>query len=80
MQEGEKLMDYKYDPESNVLSITISQRPYDYAEEMGDFIVHFDKQNKPVYIEILNANKFLKNAVHILPKETQKGITGSIST
>ena len=60
MLEGEKLMDYKYDPESNVLSVTISQKPYDYAEEMGDFIVHFDKNNKPVYIEILNANKFLK--------------------
>ncbi len=79
MLEGEKLMDYKYDPESNVLSVTISQKPYDYAEEMGDFIVHFDKNNKPVYIEILNANKFLKKAVNTLSKETQKTISDALS-
>ena len=72
-------MDYKYDPESNVLSVTISQKPYDYAEEMGDFIVHFDKNNKPVYIEILNANKFLKKAVNTLSKETQKTISDALS-
>lgn len=39
-------MDYKYnyDPESNVLSITMSDQPFDYAEQTGDFIVHFDKK------------------------------------
>jgi len=37
-------MDYKYnyDPESNILSITMSDQPFDYAEQTGDFIVHFD--------------------------------------
>ncbi len=53
-------MKYNYDPESNILTLKIANRPYEYAEEMGDFIVHFDKKNKPVYIEILNANKFIK--------------------
>lgn len=75
-------MDYKYnyDSESNILSIAISDQPFDYAEQTGDFIVHFDKKNKPVYIEILNANKFLKKAVTVLPKRTQKTITSVISS
>ena len=73
-------MEYKYDPESNVLSITVSKKPFDYAEEMGDIIVHFDKKNKPVYIEILNANTFLKKAVNVLPKKTQRTITTAISS
>lgn len=37
-------MMYKYDKESDVLAVTISKIPFDYAEEMGDFIVHFDKK------------------------------------
>jgi uncharacterized protein YuzE len=73
-------MEYKYDPESNILSIAISNKQFDYAEEMGDFIVHFDKKKKPVYIEILNANTFIKKAVIALPKKTQKSIAGSLLT
>lgn len=73
-------MDYKYDPESNVLSVTISKRPFDYAEEMGDIIVHFDKKNKPVYIEILNANTFITKAITVFPKKTQKTIVTVISS
>lgn len=65
-------MKYSYDPESNILAIKITNKSYDYAEEMGDFVVHFDKKNKPVYIEILNANKFIKKAVNILPKSSIK--------
>jgi len=49
-------MKYSYDQKSNVLRIKIVDRPFDYAEEMGNFVVHFDKENKPVYIEILNAD------------------------
>lgn len=64
-------MKYKYDPDADILAITLSNKPFDYAEEMGDFIVHFDKKNKPVYVEILNANRFLSNATTILPKTSK---------
>ena len=40
---------YSYDPESDVLSITLKKQPYDHAVEMGDFIIHVDRKNKPVY-------------------------------
>ncbi|MDI6591762.1 MAG: DUF2283 domain-containing protein [Patescibacteria group bacterium] len=49
----------KYDPESDVLSWEISKRPIDYAIEIGNMILHFSSENIPVYIEILEARKFL---------------------
>jgi uncharacterized protein YuzE len=63
-------MKYSYDRQSNVLRIKIVDRPFDYAEEMGDFVVHFDKENKPVYIEILNADQFIKETTSIINPPT----------
>ena len=65
-------MGYRYDPEADVLAIEISKKPFDYAEEYGNFIVHFSKQNKPVYLEILNAKKFLRSATKTLPPTIRK--------
>jgi uncharacterized protein YuzE len=59
-------MKYSYDRQSNVLRIKIVDWPFDYAEEMGNFVVHFDKENKPVYIEILNADQFIKKTTSII--------------
>lgn len=67
-------MRYKYDSESDVLAVTLTKKPFDYAEEMGDFIVHFDKKGKPVYVEILNASKFIINAATTLPKSSLERI------
>ena len=41
---------------------------------MGDIVVHFDKNEKPVYLEILNANRFLSRATQALPMAIQKAI------
>ncbi len=73
-------MKYSYDKESNILAVTISNKPFDYAEEMGDFIVHFDKKNKPVYVEILNASKFISNAATTLPKSSLERIFSRLHT
>ena len=59
-------MKYSYDKQSNILRIKIADKPFDYAEEMGNFVVHFDKENKPVYIEILNADQFIKETTSII--------------
>ncbi len=67
-------MRYSYEPEADVLSITLSNKPYDYAEEVGDFIVHYDKNDNPVYVEILNASKFLTKATTALPKSSREQI------
>ena len=73
-------MKYSYDPEGDLLAITLSNTPFEYAEEMGDFIVHFDKKNRPVYIEILNAHKFLTDASIKLPKSTKQELLRQLRT
>lgn len=73
-------MDYKYNPESDVLAITISKTPFDHAQEMGDFIVHFSKKDKPVYVEILNAHRFLTDVTMKLPKSSQKELFHHVQT
>ena len=65
-------MKYNYDPESNVLSIQMKDVPFEYAEEVGDFVVHFDKSHKPVYLKILNAQEFVKTSVSLFPSLVQK--------
>jgi len=49
-----------YEPEADVLRFEVSNQPIDYAKEIGNFIVHFSKDNLPVYIEILKAKNFQK--------------------
>ena len=58
----------KYDPESDVLSWEISKKPIDYAVEIGNMILHFSPDNIPVYIEILEARKFLGKTQKLIEK------------
>ena len=51
-----------YEPEADVLMWETSKRPIDYAQEVGNMIVHFDKKNNPVLTELLEASKFLDQA------------------
>lgn len=60
---------FTYEPEDDVLNIWLSKKPVDFAEQSGDIIVHFTENNEPVYIEILDASHFLKQAATKLPKK-----------
>jgi len=55
-----------YDAESDVMRVEISKRPIDYAKEMGNIVVHFTKEGLPVYLEVLEARKFLTKTKKIL--------------
>jgi len=57
-----------YEPEADVLRIEISKKPIDYAKEMGDIVVHFSSQGLPVYLEVLEAKKFLLKSQKILKR------------
>ena len=57
-----------YEPEADVLRVEISKKPIDYAKEMGNFVVHFSPQGLPVYLEILEAKRFLLQTNRILEK------------
>ncbi len=47
-----------YDSDADVLSLAGSaQGVIDHASELGNFVVHFTKDNKPVLVEILEASK-----------------------
>jgi hypothetical protein len=52
-----------YDPQVDVLLVELSKRPIDHAEEMGPVIIHFTKRDKPVALEILDASRFVTQAM-----------------
>lgn len=63
-----------YEKEDDVLNIWLSEKTVDYAEQSGDIIVHFSSNNKPVYIEILDASVFLRKQSKSLPKEIKESV------
>ena len=50
-------MKYKYDAETDVLLITLSDEKPDFGEQKDNIITHYNKQGKPIEIEILDASK-----------------------
>jgi uncharacterized protein YuzE len=47
-----------YDADADVLTLEASRSgKIDYAEEVGNVIVHFSKQGRPLLVEILNASR-----------------------
>lgn len=60
----------KYDEESDVLTIVLKGKgKLSHAEEIGDIIVHFDKDRKPLFLEILKASKIVPLMVEGLAKK-----------
>ena len=58
-----------YEPEADVLMWEITDKPIDFAKEIGNVVVHFTKNNMPVLIEILEASKFLARAKNLIHKD-----------
>ncbi len=50
-------MKYKYDQETDILTITLSNEKPDFGEQKDNIITHYNKQGKPIEIEILDASK-----------------------
>jgi hypothetical protein len=65
-------MKLKYYKEDDIMVMKLSDKPIDYAEESNWVIVHFDVNDKPVRIEILDANRFLTQVCKALPKEVKR--------
>ena len=49
-------MKYKYDPETDTLVIELSKEKPDFGEQRDNIITHYNKQGKPIEIEILDAS------------------------
>ncbi len=57
-----KKIKLSYEPEADVLAWEVTKQPIDYAEEVGNVVIHYSKKNTPVLMEILEASKFLSKA------------------
>ncbi len=67
-------MNIAYHRESDVLAITLSADPIDYAEQTGDLIVHFSPKRHAVLLEFLDASKFLTRIIASIPSKILSGI------
>jgi uncharacterized protein YuzE len=60
----------KYDEEADVLTVVVAEKgKLSHAEEVGDIIVHFDENGKPLFMEILKASKIVPLMVQSLAKK-----------
>jgi len=60
----------KYDEESDVLTVVVAEKgKLSHAEEMGDIVVHFDEDGRPLFMEILRASKIVPLMVQSLAKK-----------
>jgi uncharacterized protein YuzE len=59
----------KYSKDVDALLIELSDKKIDYAEEKGQFIIHFSSGGEPVLLEILGAKDFLLSSLSSVVKE-----------
>lgn len=63
------------DSDADVMSWDVAQkRKIDYATEIGNFIVHFSKDNKPLPIEVLETSKILKKSEQKIEKARERDL------
>lgn len=60
------------DPESNLISLAIARGKIDHVIELGNFLIHVNKNNTPLLIEILDGGRFLAQ-LNRVPKENLAG-------
>jgi len=60
----------KYDEDADVLTVILKAKgKLTYAEEIGDIVVHFDENGKPLFMEILKASRIIPLMVEGLAKK-----------
>lgn len=55
-----------YSKDVDILLVRVADYPIDYAEDTGQFIVHFSEDGKPVLLEIQDAKEFVLESLHTL--------------
>ena len=64
-------MKYKYDKETDILVITLSDEKPDFGEQEENIITHYSKSGKPIEIEILEASKTTVDIMKALKNPTK---------
>jgi uncharacterized protein YuzE len=63
----------RYDADDDVLTIILKRKgKLSHAEELGDIIVHFSENGKPLFMEILRASKIVPLMVEGLAKKKSR--------
>ena len=70
-------MKVNYDPETDIVLCQVSNKQIDHAEEQGPIIVHFDRQDHPVLLEIQGGSRFIGELAR-LALRARKGKLSSI--
>lgn len=68
-----------YSPDVDILMIQLSDKKVDDAYETDRMIVHVDKNDEPVLLEIFNGKKYLKELGKTLPEDIQRELSGRSS-
>jgi len=66
-----------HDIESNLISIELAKGKIDHCIELGNFLIHVNKNKTPLLIEILDGGKFIGELQKIQKKDILKTITAS---
>lgn len=61
----------RYSKDANVLVIELSEKPIEYAEEYGQFIVHFSSEGEPVLLEIQDGKDFVLDSLSSVLREQE---------
>jgi hypothetical protein len=75
MEKTSKNIYVTYEPEADILSWEITKDPIEYAEEVGNMIVHFSKKHIPVFVEVLNAKSFLTKTNRMAHRKTRQTVS-----
>ncbi len=68
-----------YSPDVDILMIQLSDHKVDDAYETDRMIVHVDKNNEPVLLEIFNGKQYLKELGKSLPKDIKQELSGQFA-
>jgi len=75
MNKESKKLRVRYSPDADVLLISINNEKPEYGEEMlNQIIIHYNKDNKPIEIEILNATEILTEIIKVMLKTKKEEI------
>lgn len=64
-------MKVKYSREVDILTVWLSEEPFDYAEEANGVITHYSAVGKPVLLEIQGAREFLLSSFTSMVREEE---------
>ena len=69
-------MIYSYDPKTDILLIKLSTEKPDFAEQNENIITHYNKQGKPIEIEILDASKTAIKIIETIMESKKVALPG----